>query len=66
MKRLLTSTVILLSFVSLFTDVASEMLYPVIPMYLISINYTAAFIGILEGVAEFIAGLVENISLNGS
>lgn len=57
MKKLLTTTVILLSFISLFTDVASEMLYPVIPMYLVSINYTAAFIGILEGVAEFIAGL---------
>ncbi len=56
-KKILTRTIILLSFVSLFTDIASEMLYPVIPMYLVSINYSAAFIGVLEGVAEFIAGL---------
>jgi MFS family permease len=36
---------------------ASEMLYPVMPLYLQQIGYTALFIGILEGVAEAIAGL---------
>lgn len=55
--KFLTTTVLLLSWVSLFTDISSEMLYPVIPMYLASMNYSAAFIGLLEGVAEFIAGL---------
>ncbi len=53
----ITRTVLLLSFISFFTDVASEMLYPVIPIYLASLNYTAMYIGILEGIAEFIAGL---------
>lgn len=42
---------------SLFTDISSEMLYPVIPMYLASLDYSASFIGILEGIAEFIAGI---------
>lgn len=36
---------------------ASEMLYPVMPLYLKSIGLTMAFIGFLEGVAEFIAGI---------
>ncbi len=36
---------------------ASEMLYPVMPLYLKEIGYTALFIGILEGVAEAVAGL---------
>jgi len=46
-----------LSLVSLFTDMASEMLYPIMPLYLQQIGYTAVFIGILEGFAEAIAGL---------
>ncbi|MCX7863206.1 MAG: MFS transporter [Bacteroidales bacterium] len=57
MAKILTRTVIVLSFVSLFTDIASEMLYPVIPIYLASLNYTAMYIGFLEGFAEFVAGL---------
>lgn len=55
--RHITRTVWILSIVSLFTDVASEMLYPVLPMYLQSIGYSFAFIGVLEGIAEAVAGL---------
>lgn len=55
--KFITRTIFLLSMVSLFTDIASEMLYPVIPMYLASLDYSASFIGVLEGVAEFIAGI---------
>jgi len=47
----------MLSLVSLFTDLASEMLYPVMPLYLEHIGYTAIFIGVLEGIAEAVAGL---------
>ena len=47
----------MLSLVSMFTDIASEMLYPVMPLFLEHIGYTAVFIGILEGVAEAVAGL---------
>lgn len=50
-------TVWLLSLVSLFTDMASEMLYPVMPMFLKSIGFSVLFIGILEGCAEALAGL---------
>ena len=46
-----------LSLVSLFTDTASEMLYPVMPIYLKSIGFSVLLIGILEGFAEAIAGL---------
>ena len=56
-SKILTKTVLLLSWVSLFTDISSEMLYPVIPIFLASMHYSAAFIGVLEGIAEFIAGL---------
>lgn len=47
----------MLSMVSLFTDMASEMLYPVMPLYLKEIGFSMITIGILEGVAEAVAGL---------
>ena len=53
----LTRAVWLLSLVSLFTDLASEMLYPVMPLYLQSIGFSVFFIGLLERVAEAVAGL---------
>lgn len=47
----------LLSIVSLMTDMASEMLYPVMPVYLRHIGFSVLWIGMLEGLAEAIAGL---------
>jgi len=50
-------TVWILSFVSLFTDIASEMLYPIMPIYLKTIGFSVLLIGVLEGLAEATAGL---------
>jgi MFS family permease len=57
--KVINRTVWILSFVSLFADVASEMLYPVIPIYLKQIGFSVFLIGILEGVANFTAGLTK-------
>lgn len=57
MLRRIPRAVWVLSLVSFFTDVSSEMLYPVMPVYLKSIGFTFIGIGILEGIAEAIAGL---------
>ncbi len=56
-QRIITRTIWMLSLVSLFTDLASEMLYPVMPLFLKHIGYSAIFIGVLEGIAEAVAGL---------
>ena len=56
-QRIITRTVWILSLVSLFTDMGSEMLYPVMPLYLKEIGFSMIAIGILEGVAEAVAGL---------
>lgn len=45
-----------LSLISLFTDMASEMLYPIMPIYLRQIGFSVVFIGMLEGIAEATAG----------
>jgi MFS family permease len=56
-KKIITRTILLVSLVSLFTDIASEMLYPVMPVYLKSIGFSVLVIGMLEGLAEATAGL---------
>lgn len=55
--KYITKTVWILSIVSLLTDTASEMLYPIMPIYLKAIGFSVVLIGILEGVAEATAGL---------
>lgn len=55
--RIITRTIWILSLVSLCMDMASEMLYPVVPAFLRSIGFSYLLIGILEGFAEATAGL---------
>jgi MFS family permease len=53
----ITRTIWILAMVSLFTDAASEMLYPVMPVYLREIGFSVFMIGMLEGIAEAVVGL---------
>ncbi len=57
MRFRITRPIWILSLISMFTDIASEMLYPVMPIYLESIGFSIILIGVLEGVAEAISGL---------
>lgn len=57
--------VVILSLVSLFTDIASEMLYPVTPIFLTAVLGTSmALVGIIEGIAEITAGLLKGYAGN--
>jgi MFS family permease len=52
-----------LSAVSLFTDVSTEMIYPLLPVFLASVlGANASFIGAIEGVAETTASLLKLVS----
>ncbi|GIV26690.1 MAG: MFS transporter [Bacteroidia bacterium] len=53
----ITRNILFLSIISFFTDVASEMLYPVIPLYLSTIGISVTGIGFIEGVAETLSAL---------
>lgn len=55
--KIINRTVLVLSIVSLLADVASEMLYPVIPVYLKEIGFSVLGIGLLEGLANFTAAV---------
>lgn len=57
MSKIISRTVVVLAIVSLLGDIASEMLYPIIPIYLQSIGFSAASLGLLEGLATAMSGL---------
>jgi MFS family permease len=48
-----------LGWVSLLTDAASEMIYPLLPVFLVSLGGGAAALGALEGIAEATSALVK-------
>src|SRR5437879_8424263 len=49
----LTANVVVRGFVSLFTDVSSEMILPILPFFLIQVlSANALIVGLVEGVAE--------------
>jgi MFS family permease len=59
-RRRLGANVVTLGAVSLLTDVASEMIYPLLPLFLTSVLLAGpAALGAIEGVAESTAALVK-------
>ena len=60
MKSKISKQVFILGMVSLFTDIASEMLYPVTPIFLTTVlGSSMALVGVIEGIAEVTAGLLK-------
>jgi MFS family permease len=47
-----TKNVFLLGLVSLFTDLSSQMIYPLLPEFLTSIGASKSIIGLIEGIAD--------------
>ena len=58
----LPRNVILLGIVSFLTDVSTEMILPVLPLFFVSIGVEKAIIGLIEGVAESTASLLKVFS----
>ena len=60
MKSKIPRQVLILGMVSLFTDIASEMLYPITPIFLTAVlGSSMTVVGMIEGTAEFIAGILK-------
>ena len=61
--RGITRNIIILGIVSLFTDLSSQMVFPLIPLFLTSvIGAGAAAVGLVEGAAEATASLLKVVS----
>lgn len=55
--------IILLGITSLLTDISSEMVYPILPVYLVSrLGASPAILGLIEGTAESLASLLKVFS----
>lgn len=64
-RRILTgisSNVLVLGIVSLLTDASSEMIYPIMPLFLTSIGATGLIIGLIEGASETTASFIKVFS----
>jgi MFS family permease len=57
-----TRNVLLLGVVSFFADVASDMVVPLLPAFLLTLGAGASFLGLVEGVAEAIAAVFKYLS----
>ena len=55
--------VFVLGLVSFFTDISSEMLYPIIPIFLTAVlNAPMSIVGLIEGIAESTASILKVVS----
>lgn len=62
-RKIVFSNIVLIGLVSLFIDMSTEMVYPLIPLFLTSaLGATPAIVGIIEGIAESIASLLKVFS----
>ncbi len=58
----ISTNVLVLGIVSLLTDMSSEMIYPIMPYFLVAIGSSALLIGLIEGAAETTASLLKVFS----
>jgi MFS family permease len=58
----LARNIIIVGLVSLFTDLSSQMVFPVVPLFLLSLGASAWVVGLVEGAAEATASLLKVFS----
>lgn len=62
-KEKVISNIVLLGLVSLFVDMSTEMVYPLVPLFLTAtLGASPAIVGVIEGIAESIASLLKVFS----
>ena len=54
--------IIIVGFVSLFTDLSSQMVFPIVPLFLLSLGASVWVVGLVEGAAETTASLLKVFS----
>jgi MFS family permease len=58
----LPPAVVALGFTSFFADVGSEMIFPLLPVFVASLGASAAFLGLVEGLADATSSLLKLVS----
>lgn len=59
----MNKNIVLLAFASLFTDIATEMLYPILPIFLTqTLRTSGSVVGLIEGTAQATQNIVQGFS----
>lgn len=59
----ISSNTVLLAFASLFADISSEMLYPILPIFLTQVLHgSGSVVGVVEGIAEATQNIAQGFS----
>ncbi|MGB8933431.1 MAG: MFS transporter [Anaeromyxobacteraceae bacterium] len=61
-RAALPATVVGLGVVSLFTDVSSEAIFPLLPAFLATLGASNTFIGLVEGTADLVANVLKYVT----
>lgn len=61
-RKRIPAAVIMLGVVSLFTDAASEMIYPLVPIFVAALGSGPVVLGFIEGIAETTAAMLKLVS----
>lgn len=62
-KEVVVSNIVLIGMVSLLIDMSTEMVYPIVPLFLTAtLGASPAIVGIIEGIAESIASILKVFS----
>ncbi len=59
LPKYINKNILVLSAVSFFNDCSSELLYPIMPLFLLQFGTTPIWIGFIEGIAEFFSSLLK-------
>lgn len=63
MRRITPSNVVLIGLTSMFVDLSTEMVYPIVPLFLTAtLGATPMVVGVIEGIAESLASLLKAFS----
>ncbi len=62
-KKLIVSNIVIFGLVSFFTDIGTEMVYPILPLYLTTVlGASPTIVGAIEGIAESLAAILKLFS----
>jgi hypothetical protein len=62
-RKKVISNIVLIGLVSMFVDMSTEMVYPLVPLFLTAtLGASPAIVGVIEGIAESIASLLKVFS----
>ncbi|MFX1519162.1 MAG: MFS transporter [Promethearchaeota archaeon] len=61
-SKILTGNVLLLSIVSFLTDTSSEMIFPILPLFIVALGGTGIVLGLIGGIGDSVSSILKVFS----